>query len=61
MSYGEKEKFSAPGLTSGLTAINRKKMTLSSQGRSVRVKIVNVRELVRENEGDCLAGQEEDT
>ena len=33
--YGEKEKFPVSGLTSGLTTINRKKMTLPTQGRTL--------------------------
>ena len=50
--YGEKEKFPVSGLTSGLTTINRKKMTLPTQGRTLwAAKIVLPRE-VAEKRGE---------
>ena len=50
--YGEKEKFPVSGLTSGLTTINRKKVTLPTQGRTLwAVKIVLSRE-VAEKRGE---------
>lgn len=50
--YGEKEKFPVSGLTSGLTTINRKKMTLPTQGRTLwAAKIVLSRE-VAEKRGE---------
>ena len=50
--YGRKEKFPVSGLTSGLTTINRKKMTLPTQGRTLwAAKIVLPRE-VAEKRGE---------